>query len=53
MQQKNEKRTLTAALSTTLPYAVIEMKPVPTRSNSNNTPVVQLGQKNLPEEVLP
>ena len=36
MQQKNEKRTLTAALSTTLPYAVIEMKPVLTRSNSDN-----------------
>ena len=36
MHQKNEKKTLTAALSTTLPYAVIEMKPVLTRSNSDN-----------------
>ena len=36
MHQKNEKRTLTAALSTTIPYTLSEMKPVLTRSNSEN-----------------
>ena len=36
MHQNNEKRTLTAALSTTLPYTLSEMKPVLTRSNSEN-----------------
>ena len=36
MHQNNEKRTLTAALSTTIPYTLSEMKPVLTRSNSEN-----------------
>ena len=40
MNQNNEKRTLTVALSTTLPYAIIERKPVLTRSSSDNHKII-------------
>ena len=40
MHQKIEKRALKAALSTTLPYALSEMKPVLTRSNSENPKLI-------------